>query len=69
MPNYRSLSDIIGEAMRLEGGRVGVCLCPHCGGAVLLPQALQVMTIDELKREYPLEGAADEGDQGRQKPE
>lgn len=69
MPNYRKLSDIVGDAWRLEDDRVFVCTCPHCGGDLLLPRLLRVATIDEFKREYPLEEGADEGNQGRQKPE
>lgn len=65
MAEFQSLEELLGGALRAGDGRVAVCQCPHCGGPIILPQVLEMRTIEELKAEYPVEEGANEGDQGR----
>jgi hypothetical protein len=50
MADLCNLDDII----QLADGRVAVCECPRCGHPIILPRVLEVMTLDELKQEFPL---------------
>lgn len=64
MSDYRTLEELLDGAIRPDGERVAVCECAQCGGPVILPAVLEVMTLEELKREYPLEEAGDGEGQG-----